>query len=71
MNGLGRTLITVGLVLLGAGLLFTFAPRMFTWFGRLPGDIAIKRENFSFYFPLTTCLLISVLLSFIMWLIRK
>ena len=51
MNGLGRTLITVGLVLLGAGLLFTFAPRLFTWFGRLPGDIAIKRENFSFYFP--------------------
>jgi hypothetical protein len=42
-----------------------------TWLGRLPGDITFKRDNFSFYFPLGTCLLLSAILSFIMWLLRK
>ena len=71
MNGPGRAFITVGLILLAVGLLLTFAPKLLTWFGRLPGDISIKRGNFSFYFPLASCLLLSALLSFIIWLIRK
>lgn len=71
MNGLGRPLIIMGLILVIIGLMLTFAPKLPTWFGRLPGDIAIKRENFSFHFPLATCLLISAILSLIMWLIRK
>ncbi len=71
MNGPGRAFIIVGLVLLAAGLLLTFAPKLFTWFGRLPGDIAFKRDNISFYFPLATCLLLSAILSFIMWFFRK
>ncbi|MFA7405596.1 MAG: DUF2905 domain-containing protein [Pelobacteraceae bacterium] len=71
MSGPGRTLIIAGLVLLVAGLLVSFSPRLPTWLGRLPGDISLKRENFSFYFPLTTCLLLSALVSFIMWLLRK
>ena len=71
MNGLGRALITVGLILLGAGLVVVFVPKLPTWLGRLPGDITFKRGNFSFYFPLATCLLISAILSFIMWLLRK
>ncbi len=71
MNGLGRPLIILGLLLVAAGLILSFAPRLPTWLGRLPGDIHIKRENFSFHFPLVTCLLISVLLSFVLWLFRR
>ena len=71
MNGLGRPLIIMGLILVAAGLVISFSPRLPTWLGRLPGDINIKRDNFSFHFPLATCLLISVILSFIMWLLRR
>lgn len=71
MNGLGRPLIILGLILVATGLLISFAPRLPTWLGRLPGDINIKRDNFSFHFPLVTCLLISAILSFIMWLLRR
>ena len=71
MNGLGRSLIILGLILAAAGLAISFAPRFPTWLGRLPGDIHIKRDNISFYFPLATCLLISAILSFIMWLFRR
>ena len=71
MNGLGRPLIIMGLVLVAAGLAISFAPRLPTWLGRLPGDINIKRNNFSFHFPLMTCLLISAILSFVMWLFRR
>lgn len=46
------------------------APKL-PWLGRLPGDIAIKKESFSFYFPLTTSILISVVLSLLMWLFRR
>lgn len=70
MNGMGRTLIVLGLVLLAAGLYISFGPRI-PWLGKLPGDIAFKRENFSFYFPLTTSILLSVLISLILWLFRR
>lgn len=69
-TGLGKLLIITGLVLLTAGLIITFAPRI-PWLGKLPGDIYVKKENFSFYFPLGTCILISLLLSFVMWLFRR
>ncbi|SPE29167.1 conserved exported hypothetical protein [Candidatus Sulfopaludibacter sp. SbA6] len=65
---LGRLLIAAGLVLVAAGLLVTFAPFKL---GRLPGDIYIHGKNSSFYFPLTTCILLSALLSLMMWLLRK
>jgi hypothetical protein len=71
MNGLGRPLIIMGLVLIAAGLIITYSPRLPTWLDRLPGDINIKRDNFSFHFPLVTCLLISAVLSFVLWLLRK
>jgi len=71
MNGLGRPLIIMGLLLVAAGLIISFAPRLPTWLGRLPGDIHIKRDNFSFYFPLATCLLVSAIISLIMWLLRR
>jgi hypothetical protein len=71
MNGLGRPLIIMGLLLIVAGLIISFSPRLPTWLGRLPGDINIKRANFSFHFPLVTCLIISAILSFVMWLLRR
>ena len=71
MNGVGRPLIILGLILVAAGLAISFAPKLPTWLGRLPGDIHIKRANFSFHFPLMTCLIISAILSFVIWLFRR
>ncbi|MBZ5617356.1 MAG: DUF2905 domain-containing protein [Acidobacteriia bacterium] len=68
---LGRLLITAGLVLVAAGLLVTFAGRLPIKLGRLPGDIYIHGKNSSFYFPLATCLLLSALLSLVMWIFRR
>ena len=68
---LGRLLIATGLVLVAAGLLVTFAGRLPIKLGRLPGDIYIHGKNSSFYFPLPTCIVISVLLSLVMWILRK
>lgn len=70
MPSLGKLLIFTGLVLIAAGLLFTFAGKI-PYLGRLPGDIRIERENFTFYFPFATCLLISLLLSLLYWLFRR
>jgi len=65
---LGRMLIAAGLVLIVAGLLVTYSPFKL---GRLPGDIYIQGKNSTFYFPIVTCILLSVLLSLVMWLLRK
>jgi len=70
VNGMGRALIVMGLILLAAGMLISLSPRI-PWLGKLPGDIFVKRENFSFYFPLTTSILLSVLISLILWLFRR
>ncbi|WP_041974806.1 DUF2905 domain-containing protein [Geobacter sp. OR-1] len=70
MPGLGKSLIIVGLLIALVGVLLTIAGKI-PWIGRLPGDIFIKRENFTFYFPLATSIIISVILSLILWLFRK
>lgn len=62
-------LISVGLLIAGIGLFWLLGPSI-PWLGKLPGDINIERDNFQFYFPLTTCILLSLLLSGIVWLIR-
>jgi hypothetical protein len=69
--GFGRFLIVVGLVLIVAGLAVTFGARLPIRLGRLPGDIAIHGKNSSFYFPITTCILLSVVLSLVMWMLRR
>ncbi len=66
-GSLGRFLVIFGLLIAGAGLLLLVAPKI-PWIGRLPGDIIIHRENFTFYFPLVTCLLVSIVLSLIAWI---
>ena len=67
---LARALIFLGVILSGIGLVLLLAPKI-PWLGRLPGDVAIQREGFSFYFPLTSCLLASVLLSALLWLFGR
>ena len=63
-------LIVFGGVLLAVGVLLTLSGKL-PWLGRLPGDIVIQRDNFSFYFPLGTCLLLSVLLSILFAFLRR
>lgn len=70
MSGLGKLLVVAGIVLVVLGVLIQLAGRV-PWLGRLPGDIVIHRPNFTFYFPLTTCILISVVLSLLLWLLRR
>ena len=66
----GKLLIIAGLLIALAGVVITFGPKI-PFLGKLPGDISIKRENFSFYFPLTSCLLISLLISLVLWFFKK
>jgi len=70
MPGFGKSLIIIGLIIVLIGVILTFAGKI-PWLGRLPGDIYIKRENFTFYFPLATSIILSVILSLIFWLLRK
>ena len=66
---MARTLIVLGLVILLVGLLWPYLSRI--GLGRLPGDIVIERENMTFYFPLMTCLLVSVVLSLVLWAVNR
>ena len=64
-----RTLIVVGAAILLAGLLWPWLSKL--GLGRLPGDIRVETENGVFYFPLTTCIVISIVLSLILWFLRR
>jgi hypothetical protein len=66
-NSIGKALITFGFILIGMGLLLTFINKV-PFLGKLPGDIYIQKKNFTFYFPVATSLLISIVISFILWL---
>jgi hypothetical protein len=67
---LGKILIFIGLLLAILGFVFISGNKI-PFIGRLPGDIAVERRNYSFYFPVTTCIIISVVVSFILWLFNK
>jgi hypothetical protein len=62
-------LIAIGTVLVAVGLLWPWLAKL--GLGGLPGDIVVARGNFSFYFPIVTCLIVSVVLSFILWLLNR
>ena len=64
-----KSLIIIGLLLIVIGLLYPFFRDM--GFGRLPGDIVIKKENSSFYFPIVTCIVVSVVISLILIFLKK
>jgi hypothetical protein len=73
LSDFGKLLLGVGALLVVVGTLFVFGGRLpgVSGLGRLPGDIFIKRDNFTFYFPITTGILISIILSIVMWLIFR
>ncbi|MGH7274846.1 MAG: DUF2905 domain-containing protein [Nitrospiria bacterium] len=70
MQDFGKLLFVVGLVLALAGLLITTVGKI-PWIGRLPGDVLIQRRNFTFYFPLTTSVLVSIILTLFLWLLSR
>ena len=71
MEQLGKILIITGILMVVAGLILYFAGDKLGWIGRLPGDIRIVKENVRFYFPVTTMILLSIILSVIIYIIRK
>ncbi len=64
-------LIIAGIVLIIAGVLWISGLKLFSWFGNLPGDIKVEKPGFSFYFPLTSLIVINAVLYFLSWLFRK
>jgi len=69
-SAMGKILIIMGLIIVVIGALMILGPRI-PFIGRLPGDIYVRRENFVFYFPITTSILISIILSLILFLIGR
>ncbi|MHC4267599.1 MAG: DUF2905 domain-containing protein [Planctomycetota bacterium] len=70
MHEFGKILILIGLLLALLGFIFIVGNKI-PFIGKLPGDIALERKNYSFYFPVTTCIIISIVLSFVLWLFSK
>ena len=66
---MSKWLITLGLILVAVGLLWPVVSKL--GLGRLPGDIVVRREGFSLYFPLMTCLVVSVVVSILIWIFRR
>lgn len=69
MQPMPKLLIILGIALIAIGLIWHIGAR-FIPLGKLPGDIIVEKENFKFYFPIVTCIVVSIVLSLIMWLIR-
>lgn len=73
MPALGKVLLVTGLVIAAVGLVLMFSGRI-PWLGKLPGDIAIEKGNFRIYAPITTCIVLSVIITLVLWvlsLLRK
>lgn len=70
MAGFGKSLIVIGIMLVVVGLLFSLGGKI-PWLGHLPGDIYIQRERFTLFFPVTTCLLISIIITLVLYFLRR
>jgi hypothetical protein len=70
MTDVGKLLIAFGLLIAGAGVVLVLVGRL-PWIGRLPGDIYVQRGNWTFYFPLATSIVVSVVLTLVFWLIGR
>ena len=70
MAGLGKTLIYLGIVLAIAGVLVSWSDKL-PWLGRLPGDIHIQRDGVNFYIPLTSCIVVSIVVSLVAYLFKR
>ncbi len=71
MQPIGKTIVVLGVILVLVGLVVWLAGDKFSWFGHLPGDIRVERKNMRFYAPITSMILLSILLSLLLWLFRK
>jgi len=70
-NSAGKYMIALGFLIIIAGVIIYFFHDKLNWIGKLPGDIRVEKENFKFYFPITTMLLLSLAVTLILNLIRK
>lgn len=70
MESFGKALILFGILLVVLGVIFSAGVKI-PWLGQLPGDIYIRRDNFTLYFPLTTCLLLSLILALVLYFFRR
>lgn len=70
MPGFARTLIYLGVLLVVIGVILSLAGRL-PWLGNLPGDITVQRGRFTFYFPITTCIILSLLISLVLYFFRR
>jgi hypothetical protein len=70
MQDMGKIVIILGIVLVGLGLIMLYGPKI-PWLGKLPGDITIKKENFTFYFPLASSIVISIILTTLFSIFRR
>ncbi|RDV16201.1 DUF2905 domain-containing protein [Pontibacter diazotrophicus] len=71
MQPIGKTIVIIGVLVVVVGLVIWLAGDKFSWFGHLPGDIRVEKKNMRFYAPITSMILLSILLSLLMWLFRK
>jgi hypothetical protein len=71
MQEIGKLVLIIGLLLVVIGGILWRFPSLFGWVGKLPGDVSVQKGNFSFYFPVVTCILISIVLSLLSWLFRR
>ncbi|MFA5783182.1 MAG: DUF2905 domain-containing protein [Bacteroidales bacterium] len=71
MQNTGKIIVIIGIIVIIVGIVIWLFGDKFNWFGNLPGDIKVKKENFSFYFPFVSMIILSIVISLIVWLIRK
>ncbi|MCO4845511.1 MAG: DUF2905 domain-containing protein [Sulfurovum sp.] len=71
MAEIGKSIIFIGIVIIIIGVILLFSDKLPFNLGKLPGDISYKKENFSFYFPITTSIIISIVLSFLFYLFSR
>jgi H+/Cl- antiporter ClcA len=71
MQEIGKYIFLIGIILVVVGALAWRFPNIFQWVGKLPGDVSIRKGSFSLYFPIVTCVVVSILLTIISWLFRR
>ena len=71
MQEVGRFVVIIGVLLVVAGVILWRFPSLFGWIGKLPGDISVQKGNFSFYFPVVTCIIVSIVVTLLSRLFRR
>ena len=71
MQEIGKFVVVIGVLLVVVGVILWRFPSFFGWMGKLPGDISVQRGSFSFYFPIVTCILVSIVITLLGWLFRR